>query len=176
VAAQRAPATATAIATPVATATPVPTVAEAAATPVETPTEEAYVYSSGLPAVESWLAQSPWPPEMWPTVERVMMCESSGNPAAVGPGGYVGLMQVDPNSRRRTPCTSTRAGAPGAATSEDCGSRHTQAMTSHQFQSSAGGSGSPLLHPPPQTGEGIGIPALKREGIRIRGRPPHVPS
>jgi hypothetical protein len=29
-------------------------------------------------------------------VERIVMCESSGNPAAYNPAGYVGLMQVDP--------------------------------------------------------------------------------
>jgi hypothetical protein len=55
------------------------------------------VRASGLSTVEGWIAQSSWPQETWPTVERIIQCESSGNPAAVGPGGYVGLMQVDPS-------------------------------------------------------------------------------
>lgn len=98
-AAQSPTATATATAAPTveqsaAPITPVPT--ELAAAPTAVPTEAA-VYSSGLSSVQAWLAQSPWPPELWPTAERVIMCESSGNPAAVGPGGYVGLMQVDPS-------------------------------------------------------------------------------
>jgi hypothetical protein len=31
------------------------------------------------------------------------MCESSGNTAAYGPGGYVGLMQVDPSLHGAVP-------------------------------------------------------------------------
>lgn len=41
------------------------------------------------------LAQSPWPQELWPTVERIVRCESSGNTAAVGPLGHQGLLQAD---------------------------------------------------------------------------------
>ncbi|MBX7111204.1 MAG: transglycosylase SLT domain-containing protein [Dehalococcoidia bacterium] len=49
-----------------------------------------------LPGIEEALAQSPWPRELWPTVERIIVCESSGNPGAVSPAGYQGLMQVAP--------------------------------------------------------------------------------
>jgi len=74
-------ATPTAPAAVVATAVPV-------ATPVRT--------SVSIPAIEEVLARSPWPRELWPTVERIIICESSGNPGAVSPAGYVGLMQVAP--------------------------------------------------------------------------------
>jgi hypothetical protein len=42
------------------------------------------------------LAASPWPAELWPTVERIVQCESGGRTDVVGPGGHIGLMQVDP--------------------------------------------------------------------------------
>lgn len=77
-------------------ATTAPAVTRQFATPVQTPAESSRVYSSALASVQSALAESPWPPELWPTVERIIQCESSGNPAAIGPGGYRGLMQVDP--------------------------------------------------------------------------------
>lgn len=74
-----------------ATATPVST--QATAVPVAT---AAVRTSVSIPAIEEILAQSPWPRELWPTVERIIICESSGNPGAVSPAGYVGLMQVAP--------------------------------------------------------------------------------
>lgn len=49
-----------------------------------------------IPAIQEILAASPWPQELWPTVERIILCESSGNPGAVSPAGYAGLMQVAP--------------------------------------------------------------------------------
>jgi len=47
-------------------------------------------------ALDEALAASPWPRDLWPTVKRIVQCESSGNTAAVGPLGHRGLMQVDP--------------------------------------------------------------------------------
>jgi hypothetical protein len=47
-------------------------------------------------ALDQALAASPWPKELWPTVKRIVQCESGGNTAAVGPLGHRGLMQVDP--------------------------------------------------------------------------------
>lgn len=91
-----------------ATTTPTPTVAPAItvptraptamATPTSVPTEVATaVPQASTSSLQDALAASPWPPELWPTVERIVMCESSGNTAAYGPGGYVGLMQVSPS-------------------------------------------------------------------------------
>ena len=71
--------------------TPVPTAAAARA-------PAAY-----LPSLEAALGASAWPRELWPTVERIVACESSGNTAAVGPGGYIGLMQVDPRLHGAVP-------------------------------------------------------------------------
>jgi soluble lytic murein transglycosylase-like protein len=47
-------------------------------------------------ALDQALAASPWPKDLWPTVKRIIQCESGGNTAAVGPLGHRGLMQVDP--------------------------------------------------------------------------------
>lgn len=75
-----------------ATATPAPA---RAATAAALATAQARAGVS-IPALEDILAQSPWPRDLWPTVERIIVCESSGNPGAVSPAGYVGLMQVAP--------------------------------------------------------------------------------
>ncbi len=58
-----------------------------------TPTAVIVLPSASLKAA---LAASPWPVATWPTVERIIQCESGGNPNAIGPGGHRGLMQVDP--------------------------------------------------------------------------------
>jgi hypothetical protein len=50
----------------------------------------------GPVALRAALAQSSWPRDLWPTVERIIACESSGNTNAVGPLGHRGLMQVAP--------------------------------------------------------------------------------
>lgn len=68
------------------------------AAPVVTPVRVAVPAPRATPlaSVRAALEQSPWPADTWPTVERIIMCESSGNPAALSPAGYVGLMQVAP--------------------------------------------------------------------------------
>lgn len=84
-----------------ATATPAPI-----ATPTPAPaTTTTYATRSAvsMPALETALAATSWPRELWPTVERIVACESSGNTAAYGPGGYVGLMQVDPRLHGAVP-------------------------------------------------------------------------
>lgn len=54
-------------------------------------------YSSSPPtSLESALAASQWPPELWAMVAAVVYCESRGRTDAVAPAGYTGLMQVDP--------------------------------------------------------------------------------
>jgi soluble lytic murein transglycosylase-like protein len=80
-------------ATAAATATPVATQQIA---PIQAAIEPARTSPATVSSLDATLAASPWPAELWPTVKRVIQCESSGNPAAVGPGGYVGLMQVSP--------------------------------------------------------------------------------
>lgn len=72
------------------------TMAQRSNVPSQTANEPSRVYSSALTSIEWALAESPWPSDLWPTVERIVQCESNGNAAAVGPGGYQGLMQVDP--------------------------------------------------------------------------------
>lgn len=47
-------------------------------------------------ALRAALELSPWPRSLWPTVERIVRCESSNNLDAVGPLGHRGLMQVAP--------------------------------------------------------------------------------
>ncbi len=92
------------IAVPTRTVTPAPAVTatlEDASEGVATAAPQAY--TSSMPSLQAALAESPWPPELWPTVERIVMCESSGNPAAHGPGGYVGLMQVSPSLHGAVP-------------------------------------------------------------------------
>jgi hypothetical protein len=85
-----------------ATATPIPTVTPATAVPTRTPTLEPTEVATAAPApatssLQEALAASQWPAELWPTVERIVRCESSGNTAAYNPAGYVGLMQVSPS-------------------------------------------------------------------------------
>ncbi len=71
--------------------------AAAARTPEPAPVATAVARAAvSLPSIEAALAESPWPRELWPTVERIILCESSGNPGAVSPSGYMGLMQVAP--------------------------------------------------------------------------------
>lgn len=47
-------------------------------------------------ALRAALELSPWPRALWPTVERIIRCESSNNLDAIGPLGHRGLMQVAP--------------------------------------------------------------------------------
>ena len=58
-----------------------------------TPSPAIVLTSASLKAA---LAASPWPVSTWPTVERIIQCESSGNTNATGPLGHRGLLQVDP--------------------------------------------------------------------------------
>lgn len=67
--------------------------AAGAAAPAPTST---VVVSSIASPLRQALAASIWPAALWPTVERIVACESSGHPGAVSPGGHVGVMQVDP--------------------------------------------------------------------------------
>jgi len=54
-------------------------------------------------SLSQWVDSSNWPSGLHGTVERVAMCESSGNPGAVGGGLYQGLMQVNPNYHGAVP-------------------------------------------------------------------------
>jgi soluble lytic murein transglycosylase-like protein len=71
---------------PSATASPAPTRVASGSSIVLTPA-----------SFKAALAASPWPVNTWPTVERIVRCESSFNTGAVGPLAHRGLMQVDPN-------------------------------------------------------------------------------
>jgi LysM repeat protein len=62
--------------------------------PPRTPSASPVVLSPA--SFRAALAASPWPVDTWPTVERIVKCESSFNTGAVGPLGHRGLMQVDP--------------------------------------------------------------------------------
>jgi hypothetical protein len=59
-------------------------------------TPEPMVQSYQTNSVESWIAASQWPSQFAGTVARIISCESGGNPGAISPGGYVGLMQIAP--------------------------------------------------------------------------------
>lgn len=72
-----------------------------AAVPAQAPVYSGGVYEND--ALRDALAASPWPQELWSTVERVIQCESSGNAGAVGPLGHRGLMQVDPDLHGAVP-------------------------------------------------------------------------
>lgn len=52
--------------------------------------------SSSGTTVQQWVDNSNWPSGTHATVERIISCESGGNPAAISPTGYTGLMQVAP--------------------------------------------------------------------------------
>lgn len=64
-----------------------------AATPAPAPV---YAPPAAATPLREALAASAWPPALWPTVERLVACESGGSTTAVSPGGHVGLLQVDP--------------------------------------------------------------------------------
>lgn len=66
------------------------------ANPTVLATRPAAVPPSPGGSLRDALAASPWPPELWAKVERVVACESGGRTTAVSPAGYVGLMQVAP--------------------------------------------------------------------------------
>lgn len=55
---------------------------------------------SGL---DSWIAQSNWPQWTWPTVKRIVMCESGGIVGIATNPPHVGLMQANVNIWGRVP-------------------------------------------------------------------------
>ena len=75
--------------------------------PQPTPTKPAYIPPVTATAVvqqsysrdqlDTWIAQSNWPEWMWPTVRRIVMCESSGVVGIATNPPHVGLMQANVN-------------------------------------------------------------------------------
>ena len=89
---------------PTAAPTPAPTATPAPPTPTPTPAPTARPTSTPAAvtgvltaaALHTAVTASRWPAALWPTLERIVMCESGRNTAAVGPLGHRGLLQVDP--------------------------------------------------------------------------------
>lgn len=61
------------------------------ATVVPTVTQQVYQ----IEGIDSWLAQSNWPQWTWPTVKRIVYCESRGIVGIATNPPHVGLMQVN---------------------------------------------------------------------------------
>lgn len=78
--------------TPVATTVVVASALPQAPLPPAAPVAAAPRVVEGL---DAWIAASAWPEALRPTLRRVVLCESGGNPAASN-GYHQGLLQVDP--------------------------------------------------------------------------------
>ena len=75
--------------------------------PQPTPTKPAYIPPVTATAVvqqrysrdqlDTWIPQSNWPEWTWPTVRRIVMCESSGIVGIDTNPPHVGLMQANVN-------------------------------------------------------------------------------
>lgn len=89
---------------PVATAPPVAsaTVTQPLRTAIPAPRATESPYSAPT-SIEAALALTSWPRALWPTVLRIVACESGGLTTAVSPGGHRGLMQVDPRLHGAVP-------------------------------------------------------------------------
>lgn len=64
--------------------------------PTTTVVTQPLIQSPVVSNVYDWYLQSDWPQDLWPIVQQIIQCESSGNPQAFN-GHHRGLMQVDPD-------------------------------------------------------------------------------